>query len=367
VTVSAFEPRQVSGFEAALLTILRFFLRREPQRHALPLLLEARERPPCLSRAALQLAQDSLAKGCVLVLCRGPQWKHDGNGWMTERYLREGQPREGRLWERTPPKDLGLHFTKGTLEFLLWITAEKADDSKARGPDLVEKHLSPADWLLFYLAFTALRETALAEVVRTWSVFVRNPLCRLAYPPDFPRATKPIDYAPWTNGLAGCMLEGLQAELTTAWVAAERHKGQMSAWQRMQEAGRAQERELEGCLSALETAERRDLARFLMRALVELLSEGAAANLWVAGLSGAGTRLADRAETFRCALMLLRQLDHFQQWAVSSREIGYFDDGYAAAQMWLADWERYQGEELAHRGQELRRQLEPLASGRGTS
>jgi hypothetical protein len=367
VTAHPPEPRAVSAFEADLLTILWFFLRREPQRNALPRILAARERPPCLSRAAVLLVQDALAKGCVLVLCRGPHWQHEGNGWMTERYLREGLPREGRLWERSDPHEMGLRFSKGTLEFLMWVTAEKADDPKARGPDLAEKSLTPADWLLLYLAYTALRQTPLAPAIRAWPVFVRNPLCRLAYPTDFPRATKPIDFAPWTKSLAGCILEGLQSELTAAWVEAEAKKGQTSPWQELQEAGRAQERELDSFLTVLETADRRDLARFLLRALQAGVTEDVKAVRWVAGLQSAGTRLADRAETYHCALTVVRQLDRFRRWAAAARGVGYFDEGYAAAQLWLADWEQSQGEELARRGQALQRQLEPLSSAKEPS
>jgi hypothetical protein len=357
----------VSAFEANLLTILRFFLRREPQRHALPRILEVRERPPCLGRNAVRLVQDSLAKGCVLVLCRGPHWHRAGNGWMTERYLRDGQPREGRLWERTPPQEMGLRFSKGALEFLIWVTAAKPDDPKARGPDLPQKGLTPADWLLFYLAYTALRESPLASVVRAWPVFVRNPLCRLAFPPEFPRATKPIDFAPWTKGLPGCILEGLQSEFTAAWLAAETLKGQVACWQELQELGHAQERELTGFLRALEAADRRDLARFLLRALRVLLAEDPPASRWVGALTSAGSRLADRAETYRCALMPVRELDRMRRWAAAARGVGYFDEGYAAAQMWLTDWEDHHGEALAQRGQELQRQLEPLSTARGSS
>jgi hypothetical protein len=286
---------------------------------------------------------------------------------MTERYLRNDRPCEGRLWERTPPREMGLHFTKGTLEFLMWVTAEKPDDPKGRGPDVAEKQLTPADWMVCYLAYTALRGTPLAGATRSWPVFVRNPLCRLAFPADFPRATKPIDFAPWTKGLSGCILEGLQAELTDAWVEVERQKGRTTAWQQMQETGRAQERELTAFLSALESTRRRDLVRFLLRTLQVVMTPDPTGDPWVAGLTLTGTRLADRAETYRCAMMLVRQLERFRGWAVSTRGIGYFDEGYAAAQMWLSDWERYQGEELARRGRALQRQLELLPSARGPS
>jgi hypothetical protein len=281
---------------------------------------------------------------------------------MTERFLRDGLPREGRLWERTAPQEMGLRFSKASLEFLMWITAAKPDDPKGRGPDVSEKGLSPADWLLFYLAYTALRETPLVASVRSWPVFVRNPLCRLAFPQEFPRATKPIDFAPWTRGLPGCVLEALQSELTAAWVATETGKREISSWQAMQECGRAQERDVGGFLSAAEAAGRRDLARFLLRALSHVVTEKTTAKDWVAGLASVGPRWADRAETYRSALMLVRQMDRLQGWASAARGVGYFDEGYAAAQMWLTDWEHYQGEVLAQRAQTLQRQLEPMPS-----
>jgi hypothetical protein len=362
VRVEALEPRRVSAFEADLLTILRYFLRREPQRHALARILEARERPRCLGRNAVRLVKDSLAKGCVLVLCRGPHWQREGNGWKTECYLRDGRPREGRLWERTPPQEMGLRFSWATLEFLLWITATQPDDPKSRGPDVSEKGLTPADWLLFYLAYTALRETPLGASVRTWPVFVRNPLCRLAFPQEFPRVTKPIDFAPWTKGLPGCILEALQSELTAAWVTTDSRRGQIASWQAMQEWGRAQERDLSAFLSATETAGRRDLARFLLRALSLAVTAEATAKRWVAGLATAGPRLLDRTETYRCALILVRQLDRLRGWAASARAVGYFDEGYAVAQLWLTDWEHYQGDMLAQRAQALQRQLESMPS-----
>ena len=42
----------VSRFEANLLRLLHYFLRREPPERALPLVEERRQPPPCLSRPA---------------------------------------------------------------------------------------------------------------------------------------------------------------------------------------------------------------------------------------------------------------------------------------------------------------------------
>src|SRR5213596_3006476 len=46
------------------------------------------------------------------------------------RFLRNGQPRDGRLWDRSSPEDLALAFSRHALEFLIWITAQKPGDNE---------------------------------------------------------------------------------------------------------------------------------------------------------------------------------------------------------------------------------------------
>src|SRR5438477_11794286 len=74
-------PPRVSRFEANLLDILRFFLRRMALERVQKRIIEECPRPKCLSRAAVRLAEDMLAKGCVSLLARA-------GGWRRERYLR---------------------------------------------------------------------------------------------------------------------------------------------------------------------------------------------------------------------------------------------------------------------------------------
>ena len=57
------------------------------------------DRPKCLSADAVHLVLDSLSKGCVLYLVRAGGWKRD-------RFLRDGEPKFGRLWERSPVEKL---------------------------------------------------------------------------------------------------------------------------------------------------------------------------------------------------------------------------------------------------------------------
>src|ERR1700722_20061836 len=105
--------RAVSCFEANLLRVLQALLQQAPVERVLPILKKPLPRPKCLSRDAVELVQDTLAKGCVQFLA--------GRGWVRGRVLHVGKITEGRLWERTPPQDLGLTFSAHALEFLVQL------------------------------------------------------------------------------------------------------------------------------------------------------------------------------------------------------------------------------------------------------
>src|SRR5579883_2752466 len=82
-------PRSVSRFEYNLITLLRFLLGHVPLDQVRKILPEKIAAPECLSRNAVHLVRDSLAKGVVLYLVRA-------GGWRRDRYLRNGQPVTGR-------------------------------------------------------------------------------------------------------------------------------------------------------------------------------------------------------------------------------------------------------------------------------
>jgi hypothetical protein len=346
--------KAVSRFEANLLRILHFFLRRAPAEQALALIGNRYQEPPCLSRAAVELVQDSLAKGCVALLARG-------GGWRRERHLRGEQVVEGRLWERTPPKELGLTFSRHSLRFLKWITAARPTDDKPRWQP-VENELTIGDWLLLYFAYQALRNTDAGWSLRLRLPFARHALLRLAYPHDFADVSnrQPVDFVPWTTGLGACILEVLQTDLAVSWLQVERGKAQISDWQTMQALGRCQEEVLTAFLQEVEAAQRRDLARFLLQVAAGLLHDGASRASWIGESSHAGPRVTDRMETYRAAGAFLRQLDRLREWEEEARGVGYLDEGYVASQLWKADWERGRGAELHARARAVLREMEPL-------
>lgn len=347
-------PPSVSRFEANLLRILRYLLRRVPAEQAKPLIYQALPQPACLSHAAVRLVQDTLAKGVPLLLARG-------GGWRRERHLRGGQRVEGRLWERTPPRELALTFSPQSLRLLIWLTAENPTDKAVQWWQPNVDTLTEGDALLFVLALGRLSAPIPATLL-TKLGFHRLGLCRLVYPGHFGVLTgeEPVTFERWTGGLGACLLEALQPELVRRWLDVENGKAHLVSWQGMQALGREQGRVLQAFLGAIEQAGRLDLARFLLHVLAELLPEGVTARRWLAGLTNAGPRLADRAETHRAALTLLHQLERLRHWSLQARNVSYFDESYAASQLWKADWEQYQGDVLWTRAQRILREVEPL-------
>jgi hypothetical protein len=349
--------QSVSRFEANLLRLLWYFLRREPPERALPLLENRCVVPACLHRNAVILVQDALAKGCMLLLARR-------GGWRRERFLRGERVVEGRLWERTPPVNLGLSFSAHSMRFLIWITANRPGDTE-RAWRVPEDKLTLGDRLLLYFAHEGLRNVAEglgAPALRTEEPFVRHALCWLAFPEDYTAA--PIgaqaNFLPWTTDAGACMLEALQTELARRWIEVESNKERLTDPQAMRVLSLAQERVLTTFLDALEQAGRMDLARFLLQAGAVLLGPQAHAGMWTARLNFTGQRVADRAATYQAATIFLRTLDRLQTWERRARGVGYFDEGYAASQLWKADWEQVQGDRLVERARAIVQQLDPM-------
>jgi hypothetical protein len=346
-------PRVVSAFEARLLRILHAALRRDPAQQVLGLVLERVPRPPALSRSSVELVADSLAKGCMTFMARS-------GGWRRERFLRDGTPRDGRLWERWPPAELALTFSRHTLELLIWLTAHRPGDQKPP-LELPAAEVTPADRLLVFLLYDLLRDTEAGPAMRAVPAIVRDGLIRLACVDEFAMTTTEVDFAPWFTGVGTAIMEALQPLLRDRWVSLERRKVRIGDWDELRELGAAQERVLASFTNAAESAGRPDLVRFLLWTAAAILPSGVTPEAFTGGLEGVGpTRLADRLEVHRQALALPRHMERLHRWQRKARGVGYLDEGYAASQLWKADWEQNGGDELATRAAALVRQVEPL-------
>jgi hypothetical protein len=60
------------------------------------------------------------------------------------------------------------------------------------------------------------------------------------------------------------------------------------------------------------------------------------------------------------ALALVRRASTLQQWDAQARTIGYFDEGYAAAQLWKGDFEAAQGDQICQHADAILREIAPL-------
>ncbi|MCS6850052.1 MAG: hypothetical protein NZ700_02645 [Gemmataceae bacterium] len=340
----------VSRFEATLLEMLGSILAR---RDCYPLErwpLRTTAVPRQLSRSAVDLIRDRLAKGCVLALARA-------GGWQRDSFLRGTEPVHGRLWERTPPTALALQFTSRSLAFLLWVVGGcHGDDAR-----IFACPPSAGDGVLIYLTYGALRVVpAIAQRLPKFPVFRHNALCRLAWPEDFVGAPLP-DFVPWARDSRSLVLEALQEELARRWVAIERAKSDIGDWRQLQRLGDSQDELLREFHRALDAAGRWDLARFLLRAAHQLIRGGVTADDWVRCLSqDAPPSLAERLAVRWAAAAFWRHLGRLEEWQRAARLVGYLDEGYAASQLWKTLWEQYQGDSIASCARRVVHELCPL-------
>ncbi len=348
-------PPAVSRFEYNLLRILRFLVGQMPADQAMNLVYAKLPVPPCLSRVCIRIAQDTLAKASVLHLA-------ESGGWRRERFLVDRRPTEGRVWERLPLELRKLAFGPSPLAFLMWLTAEKPTDTTNRWD--APGGLTAADELFFLMAYDELKaEPEVAQALAEKHYFRGNPLVRLAYAGDFAGAVP--DFAGCFSGTRVSILECLQPVLAQRWIRSERAKGQIGDWKRMRRQGEVELDTLRAFLKAAQDARRPDLARFVLAANSVLLAPPELGlGFWTGGLQGQGPgRLADRIETQRAALAFPRQLETLQSWERQARNVGYYEEDYAASQLWKADWESARGDAVAAKARALVERLDPLRTG----
>jgi hypothetical protein len=337
----ATEPRRVSRFEADLLTILQGFLGHLPRSQVLPLLAQAAERPPCLSRNCVELVKDALAKGTTLILA--------GDAWTRQRFLRAGQIVSGRLWERSPPVELGLEFSPLSLDFLIWATSASVDSPDTVWKMPARRKPSLGDRWLLALAYETVRNLPYSLRWIAQPPWRTDGLCQLLFCEDHAQAgvTDKPDFEPWLMPAGTAILEASQRRLADRWVEMELAKARATDIESLRATAAAQARVLESFFSAIDSAGRRDLARFLFPALKRLLRPGVTLQQWTGELRLAGARLADRQGAYRDALAVLAQFQRLEAWQHEARGVGYFDENYPAAQLWKSDWESYNGDRLA--------------------
>ncbi len=78
------------------------------------------------------------------------------------------------------------------------------------------------------------------------------------------------------------------------------------------------------------------------------------------GLNLGALRLAERTNVYQAASGFLAFSARLREGTEQCRQVGYFDEGYAAAQLWLIDWERYDGDTAYQQAQAMVRELDVM-------
>lgn len=279
---------------------------------------------------AATLLDQTLRRGVVLELCRR-------GGWRDEPSLSANRVLRGRLWDRH--ESLPLVFSEWSFEFLRWLRDQ--DLSEPEEPlDGFPK--TGGDELLCYLALDLLEAS---DQALEQAAFRASPLCWLGHFRKLSHhgaVPKDLDF----DALHPVLIEGLQADLTRKWLAAERAKASITRLDLMCTLGQAQQAVLDPFLDAVDRKGRRDLATFVVDVGVALVRPptllaqpppGLTYRYWIGALDRSVT-LAERQAAFAAAGSFLRVLGRIGRWSQEHGATAHFDDEYEGAQMLLSRW-----------------------------
>lgn len=341
--------KEVSQFEANLIRTLRCVVGQIPIEQTLPAILREWPCPRCLSRACVELVKDTLAKGIPRFLAR--------QGWNVERFIHDESIVEGRLWQRSPLEHRQLEFSRHTLEWLIWLTAENPGKPESL-PNIPWDDCTVGDAVLFLLTFARLRETPAEANLLGTGVIKGNSLVALVFPEAFADqecSSSVEEIGRWFRPDRAWLLEALQPWSRMRWLETETEKRRVLSRDELQNVGAAQQAILDAYLDAADRSGRRDLTRFVMDVAVDLLrssTDDDRAN-WFDRVDVGDLRIADRQSVYESGLVLLRSLSRLDQWNQSARNIGFYDEEYEASQLWKSDWEKWNGDSVCRQAREI--------------
>lgn len=313
----------VSGPEADALSVAKAVMGGASFDAVQRLLLSPRKAPKRMGPTASGLLKDMLGKGAVLAMAKGGGYRRDG-----------GQ----RFWERqAPPR---LNFGLSTVRLLQWLLEVPLGEGDAEGLVLPESQ-GLGDELFLFQVLKLTQGTAAWPRVAQVEAARRSGLCVLGFGFSL-GVVKPLEVKAAYSFSEGTLtlVDSWQKWLEKLWMAAEREKAKVSSPSQLRNGGLAQGFVLESFLSAVDQAERRELATFLVHAARGWLGEGSftAANA-VAALNPTAP-LRERQEARRAAAAPYRALARLFAWDKEHRNLRFIDDGYAKAQALVKQYER---------------------------
>jgi FtsH ternary system domain X6 len=332
----------VTRAEANLLTVARVAVGLMPASDALRLFLTSVQPPAALGPTAREAMAQTLSRGTVLSLVRQGGWLSQG---------------KQRLWERTAAPEMA--FSSNTIRLLAWVLQTPLAEADARSLTF-EGPLTVAEDALTASLLDRLRGTGCEFSLARQASLRALPLTTLVHV-GLMAGEAPLDAVPGLDAQAlGVWLEGSRLLLARSWLAAEQAKSRITSPAVLTQVGRGQTAVVDAFLKACDTAERHDLATFLIDAAASWLSVPRVAEEWTRSVSSEAT-LRQRTEARRSAGAMLRSLATLRRWDETHRAVRFIDEGYALAQRLVADWERL-GPRGFERAAELVAEVDALAT-----
>jgi hypothetical protein len=250
--------------------------------------------------------------------------------------VRGGKVARGRGWERNPVAP--LDYSQFTIALLRWLV-EMPLATAGVVDKLAAKPATIGDQVVGYLALEVASETPAQLTIARASKVNLSPLAWLGFahvipgePPDDPKAWDAL-----VTGTGAVVVETLQQELAKRWRTVELGKRTMTDPETLVVLGAAQDATLTAFMDACTRAGRRDLAGFILDAMVPLLGrEVAPFPNDLDRTKPLGLRMSARV----AAGALLRGLSKWCEWDRQHRGVRFLDDDYESSQLLLTRFEK---------------------------
>ncbi|HXU00121.1 MAG TPA: hypothetical protein VN903_03975 [Polyangia bacterium] len=357
----------VTAAEADLLQVARAVVGLCAWEAVEPLIGRGGARPAALHAPAGRLLEETLSRGLVQMLARR------GGARPLQFLGSQGNPAAaGRLWQRREPPV--FRFTASSLALLRWLLG-----GNLRSVDVAPLRARPqtlADQLLVIFALDGLATldgelgpAHLSGALAAQEEVRGLPLAWLTACPVLAVAGATPPAAPaWASmfadeqaGGSTLALEALAPDLTRRWLAAARRKRAISAPALAVRIGTAEIAVLAAFMEAASRANRRDLALWIADTGGRLCARPLPVEALVGALDPQAP-LSDRLAARRASGALLGALAQWTRWDGEHRNIGFLDDGHAAAQFLLARYEALASPAVAN-ARAAQAELERLALG----
>jgi len=247
--------------------------------------------------------------------------------------IRAGKAVRGRGWERNPITP--LEYSKFTIALLRWLVEMPLATPGAVDKLKVVPH-TIGDQIVSYLALDVAAETPAQLTIARSSQIARAPLAWLGFAHVLP-GEPPDSFDSLVTGPGAVAVEALQRDLAHKWRTVELTKRAVTDPDVLIAIGAAQDATLTRFMDACTNAGRRDLAGFVIDAMLPLLGRE------VAPFPNDLDRtkpLSSRMAARNAAGALLRALACWVEWDRSHRGVRFLDDDYEASQLLLSRFEK---------------------------